>query len=220
MATLFLSDLHFGDGGPSDDFGDKDDKLVQLLLWAYQVNPEVRVVLVGDILDTRETTLDKIMVAHERCLTMLFAFTAIYVVGNHDDNLLGEIVLGVEGVESASYKGVLIEHGHLHDWFEKGFPWAGRLVSRVCAWMERNIHSGFDDWALRLLGLTGKTGRTAKNAKYDLKAVECAVENDCHTVIYGHTHEFRSSAVNIDGISIYNSGTWVGDNFDYLLLDV
>ena len=220
MSTLFLSDIHFGDGGPSDDFGNKDDKLVNLLLWAYQVNPETRVVLCGDCLDLRETTLDKIMKAHKEAITILFARVSVFVVGNHDDSALGKTILGVEGIGPIAYKGIYVSHGSQLDWFERFFPWAGRLASRACAWGEKNIHPDIDDWALGLLGLAGKTGRSAQNARYDTKIAEAAIKHDCHSAIYGHTHEPYLTPVKVNGINIYNTGSWVGESFDYLLLDI
>ncbi len=85
-----ISDLHLGDGTPSDAFFGKDAHLVALL---QRIQAEgSQLVIVGDAIDFHQAwTLRRILAAHPdlfRALADLAAADRVtYVIGNHDDEL-------------------------------------------------------------------------------------------------------------------------------------
>lgn len=85
--ALFLSDLHFGDGSPSDLFAGQDDRLIELL---ESRRSEVgAIVFLGDICDMPQAwSVRRIAAAHRRLFAYLESLCArhqvIFVSGNHD----------------------------------------------------------------------------------------------------------------------------------------
>ena len=116
-----ISDLHLGDGTPSDTFMAKDKALLALI---DRINAEgATLVVAGDAIDFAQGwTFARILRAHGKVLRALSEMAdrgrMIYIYGNHDHNLqLFQYVLRfpvVAGVEVGDK--VLIQHGYEYDW--------------------------------------------------------------------------------------------------------
>lgn len=129
----FVSDLHLGDGTPSDVFFGKDDLLLAL---CDRVEAEDALLVVnGDALDLQQAwSLRRIMVAHGPLLGRLSAMARdgrlVYVVGNHDHDLtlfrdllafpvcdalhLGDVALVQHGHQFDPYIQRMLDHGQWH----------------------------------------------------------------------------------------------------------
>ena len=116
-----ISDLHLGDGTPSDTFLAKDRQLLALL---DQIREEgATLVVAGDAIDFAQGwTFARILRAHGPVLRALSELAdrgrMIYIYGNHDHDLqLFQYVLRfpvVAGVELGDR--ALIQHGYEYDW--------------------------------------------------------------------------------------------------------
>lgn len=116
-----ISDLHLGDGTPSDTFLAKDRQLLALI---DQINAEdATLVVAGDAIDFAQGwTFARILRAHGPVLRALSEMAdrgrMIYIYGNHDHDLqLFQYVLRfpvVAGVELGDR--ALIQHGYEYDW--------------------------------------------------------------------------------------------------------
>jgi len=115
-----VSDLHLGDGTPSDAFFGKDRHLMALV---RRVDREgAMLVINGDALDVQQAwTLTRILRAHQELLAVMSDLARqgrlIYILGNHDQDLsLYRDILHFR-VCDALHVGdrVLITHGHEHD---------------------------------------------------------------------------------------------------------
>lgn len=141
---LLLSDLHLGDGGRSDAFGQRDDVLVDLLdAHAGRIDA---LVLGGDVLDAIQArTPERIRQAHPRALARLRSLAdqtnVLHVMGNHDDREFVHHLLPGANVCSGVSIGedVQVIHGHEFDYHFYDGPLAGRghLAFRAHAFVER-----------------------------------------------------------------------------------
>jgi UDP-2,3-diacylglucosamine pyrophosphatase LpxH len=116
-----ISDLHLGDGTPSDTFLAKDRQLLELI--AEVEREDATLVVAGDAIDFAQGwTFARILRAHGEVLRKLSELAdrgrMIYIFGNHDHNLqLFQYVLRfpvVAGVEIGQE--ALILHGYEYDW--------------------------------------------------------------------------------------------------------
>ncbi len=116
----FVSDLHMGDGTPSDVFFGKDKPLIALL---NQVEREgCMLVIVGDAMDFHQAwTFTRILRAHQELLSAMSrigrAGKLIYVVGNHDyDISLYRQVLNFRVCDELHVGDrILVQHGYQYD---------------------------------------------------------------------------------------------------------
>ena len=118
--TYFVSDLHLGDGTPSDTFMGKDRELIQLL---DQVRHEgAHLVIVGDAVDFQQAwSMSRVLKAHARLIGELSRLAdtngVTYIWGNHDyDISLFKDLLRFD-VCSTLWLGddILVEHGYQYD---------------------------------------------------------------------------------------------------------
>jgi len=81
-----LSDLHFGDGGPADDFRHNVEAMKRLL--SHYLENDYRIILLGDIEELWQFDLDMITKEYDEEIYSLFrkfeADRIIRVFGNHD----------------------------------------------------------------------------------------------------------------------------------------
>ncbi len=124
-----VSDLHLGDGGPTDAFCGKDAQLLDVVARARDAG--ARLVINGDAIDFHQAgDLTPVVRAHRDLFRALSAYGArghdevVYVLGNHDDDLHAYEDLLHFRVCSRLRVGddVVIEHGHRFD------PWIGPNV--------------------------------------------------------------------------------------------
>lgn len=117
----FISDLHLGDGTPSDVFFGKDRSLMALVQHVERDTGSVMVV-VGDAMDFHQAwTFTRILRAHQELLGAMSrlgrAGRLIYVVGNHDyDISLYRQILNFRVCDEL-YVGdkILVQHGYQYD---------------------------------------------------------------------------------------------------------
>ncbi|MCK9458194.1 MAG: UDP-2,3-diacylglucosamine diphosphatase [Proteobacteria bacterium] len=87
MNTFVISDLHIGDGGPRDNFaiGGREQQLNSFL--DYVERQYGKLIILGDLFEFWQMNPSKIIMQHLPLLDRLARMDAIYVVGNHDDDL-------------------------------------------------------------------------------------------------------------------------------------
>jgi UDP-2,3-diacylglucosamine pyrophosphatase LpxH len=120
QTVWFVSDLHLGDGTPSDVFFGKDKHLMALV---RRVEREGAVlVVVGDAMDFHQAwTFTRIMRAHQELLGAMSRLARdkrlIYVIGNHDyDISLYREILNFRVCEELRVGDrILVQHGYQYD---------------------------------------------------------------------------------------------------------
>lgn len=120
QVVWFVSDLHLGDGTPSDVFFGKDQHLQALV---RRVEREEGVlVVVGDAMDFHQAwTFTRIMRAHQELLGAMSRLARtgrlIYVIGNHDyDISLYREILNFRVCEELRVgERILVQHGYQYD---------------------------------------------------------------------------------------------------------
>lgn len=86
-----VSDLHLGDGGPRDNFahmsnGHREDEFLAFLDFVEEQNG--RLIIVGDFFELWQSNISMVLTLRDRLLDRLAAMGAIYVLGNHDADLI------------------------------------------------------------------------------------------------------------------------------------
>jgi len=149
----FVSDLHLGDGTPSDAFFGKDRLLMAL---CDTVEDEgATLVIGGDAVDFQQAwSFTRILRAHQELFATLSRLgrdgRLFYVVGNHDYDLslykemlnfrvCDELIIGDD---------ILVEHGYQYDPFIKGELVTGQVSTKVHHLVERYL----DTWLRIPLG--------------------------------------------------------------------
>jgi len=211
---IFLSDPHFGDGGPGDDFGPPGgEQECALLNYIQRWRAEGQlVILAGDIFELWQFRYDDILRAHGEVILKLFAITDRYFVGNHDWERLNVLTYGVRGEVCGSVEGVWVEHGHLFDERVAKRPHLCRAGSWIIGRLEYVLPDA-DVWAERFAAWVGRTGRRAANERYVAKIAERAREHGCERAVFGHTHE-RGYYTSARDVRVRNCGTWTGGRRD------
>jgi UDP-2,3-diacylglucosamine pyrophosphatase LpxH len=148
-----VSDLHLGDGTPSDAFFGKDRQLTALVRRVQRQGGLL--VVAGDALDVQQAwTLTRILRAHQDLLGAMSDLARqgrlVYVVGNHDSDIsLYKDILHFR-VCDALHVGTsaLITHGHENDPFIGSHLEGSNVATRFHHLMERYL----DTWLRLPLG--------------------------------------------------------------------
>ncbi|MGC6508678.1 MAG: metallophosphoesterase [Myxococcota bacterium] len=118
----FVSDLHLGDGTPSDTFMNKDSLLIELI--DKIAEEKAKLVIVGDAIDFHQAwSMSRVIRAHALLMRRLSELAAehgvIYIWGNHDyDISLFRDLLRFDVCSSLTLDDkVLIQHGYEYDPF-------------------------------------------------------------------------------------------------------
>ncbi len=171
----FISDLHLGDGTPSDAFLGKDAQLVALLERAEL--EDVLVVVNGDAIDFPQAWgFMRVLRAHPKVLATMSRLSRdgrlVYVIGNHDYDLVllrdvlglavaDELHLGTEvlvrhGYEYDPYVSEMLDHGQWHTYVH-------HLAERALGSWIRLPLGEFYSWPNRLVFWLGhKMGLVAR----------------------------------------------------------
>lgn len=208
---ILLSDLHIGAGDAADDFGpangSADAELVQQIR-RWEVRGE-RIALLGDIFELWQTDLGSILRAHQRVVWELFSQAEFYVVGNHDSDLLGECIFGVEAGLYETRGDCFFEHGDVHDDTLKRFEPLARCVSWIVGHVERVLDRDADLWSERAAGWVLGVGRWGSSARYAPRVAETAYEHGCNRAFFGHTHDLMPPRmIEPWGVEVGNSGCY------------
>jgi UDP-2,3-diacylglucosamine pyrophosphatase LpxH len=118
--TWFISDLHLGDGTPSDIFFGKDRHLMALL---DRIDREgALLVVVGDAMDFHQAwSFTRILRAHQELLASMSRLSRhgrlIYIVGNHDSDISSyRDLLNFRVCDELIIGGrILVTHGYEYD---------------------------------------------------------------------------------------------------------
>ena len=153
QAIWLVSDLHLGDGTPSDAFFGKDRHLMALLRRVQREG--AMLVVAGDALDVQQAwTLTRILRAHQELLAQMSSLARegrlIYIVGNHDQDLSLYRDLLHFRVCDALHVGdqALVTHGHENDPFIGEHLEGSDLPTRIHHLVERYL----DTWLRMPLG--------------------------------------------------------------------
>lgn len=195
MRLAVISDLHLGDGGPTDRFAHDDGEFLGFLQ-RLESNFE-RVVLLGDIFETLSprsfgspaAELAAARAAHPEISRRLQRPTYTYLYGNHDFvaarrmGAVGEWVLEADGVR------LLFTHGHRFD----GFWRRARRLHERCAWLVGwFMRVGLRPTVKRLDtldNLFSGMGRTPEDrCTFQAEALQAAALRRADVVVTGHTH--------------------------------
>lgn len=149
----FISDLHLGDGTPSDAFFGKDRHLLALV---RRVEREgATLVVAGDALDFQQAwSLTRILKAHQELLAAMSGLARqgrlLYIIGNHDQDVSFYRDLLHFRVCDALHVGdrILVTHGHEHDPFIGSHLEGSDVATRVHHLIERYL----DTWLRLPLG--------------------------------------------------------------------
>ena len=155
---IFISDVHLGDGSPTDDFS-RDKEFLEFLEFVCDQAKEL--VIVGDLFELWQAALDRVLFQHSEVVNKLLSLKekikVTYVIGNHDyipfvkfvDSGVG-ICLEYHDCENS----IVAEHGYRYDIFNryknplKSIKWPmGKYFSLFIANLERLIHPDVDEWA-------------------------------------------------------------------------
>jgi UDP-2,3-diacylglucosamine pyrophosphatase LpxH len=138
----FISDLHLGDGTPSDAFFGKDKHLMALIRRVEQ--EEAILVIVGDAMDFHQAwTFARIMRAHEEVLSTMSRIARegrlYYVLGNHDFdlNLFRQILNFRVCHELQIGNRILVRHGHQFDPYISDNLEGSNMATKVHHLLER-----------------------------------------------------------------------------------
>lgn len=153
-----ISDLHLGDGTPSDVFFDKDRQLIALIDRADRCGATLAIN--GDAIDFHQAwSLDRVLRAHPSLFSALSALARqgrlIYVVGNHDwdialfrDILHFRVCDELRVVDSAGATVGLVTHGMEFDPYIQAQIDSGQWDTKIHHFVER----GLDTWIRIPLG--------------------------------------------------------------------
>lgn len=210
--VLFFSDFHIGAGDQADDFKKQaNDRMIQML----SASQECAMIYLGDTLELLENPLEKIVLAHrelfERWTTA--SERTVFLPGNHDLDASALAYLGFQvsrqvNVAVMHGRRALLLHGHQFDRFNPS--WTGDTVSRIIGQLER---VGVPGVGTALGNLWGKVQSMSHD--FDQDAAAMAKRSGCDLVFMGHTHYAHTA--HIDGVDIYNTGTWRTPPYTYAL---
>ena len=219
MKVLAFSDTHFGVlGSSADDFGGVNrQNILSLLIDCYKSTGH-KIIAVGDIFELWQFSLGDIIESRPQIERIVSSIDCI-VRGNHDSSL-PDSICGTPVVDSLQMGSTLFIHGHQFDpWNHGPLNLVGKTLSKMGAYGEVYVHRSLDDWftsAAYKLQEIFTLGRYGKQEEYEEK-VKSYVEEQVlvDTVVFGHTHQ-----VSINPPIFYNTGSWVGDNYDSVSLEV
>lgn len=149
----FISDLHLGDGTPSDAFFGKDQHLIALVE-TVESDPDAMLIIGGDAIDFHQAwSFTRIVRAHQELLAALSRLARqgrlIYVVGNHDYDLsLYREILNFRVCDELHIGDrVLVQHGYQYDPFLEG-----QLENQTGTKIHHLIERYLDTWLRIPLG--------------------------------------------------------------------
>ncbi|MBW1877762.1 MAG: metallophosphoesterase [Deltaproteobacteria bacterium] len=145
-AIWFISDLHLGDGTPSDAFFGKDQQLIALL---EQVEKqEALLVIGGDAVDFHQAwSFTRILRAHQELFGALSRLARngrlIYVTGNHDYDLtLYRELLDFRVCDELQIgDSILVQHGYQYDPFLQKDLERGHSSTKIHHLVERYLNT-------------------------------------------------------------------------------
>ena len=152
---FIISDLHIGDGSSRDNFGypssDRPEQLKLFLDYLSEQNGEL--IILGDLFDFWQANFSHVLIKNMSLIERLGRVKPIYVIGNHDIDLVGFIEhkllqpnlfqnLSGPFVRKIGNKTFYFMHGHEVDPYNKGeIPGKGRLLAIFAGMAESLVGS-------------------------------------------------------------------------------
>ena len=236
MNTFIVSDLHLCDGGPRDRFayGDRPEHFHSFLNFVEAQRGKL--VIAGDLFDLWQCNLSKSVMHYMDLLDCLNEMEAVYIVGNHDVDLLhfvgtdflnhpffrrmsGPVVLNDGNLR------VKIVHGHEADpYCADDMPGTSRILTTITGLLEdRNGGPMRGKWSVEELWVGTLEKMVSFHARFwgkkprDVELIDGLkqyVDNgECDIVVGGHTHTPGRK-----GEWYRNSGSWCSrtNSFAYI----
>lgn len=226
MHVFVVSDLHLCDGGPRDRFayGDRPKQFNNFLNFVESEGG--RLIIAGDLFDLWQCNFSKSILHYEDLLARLDRMRAVYILGNHDVDLLHFVgadflnrpffdrMRGPITLDDGKLK-VRICHGHESDKYcAADMPGLGRITAIITALLEdRNggpmkgkytveelsigVLEKLVGWHERIWHKPPRDGQLINGLKSYVDSGECNI------VVGGHTHTPGSR-----GDWYRNSGSW------------
>ena len=226
MQTFIVSDLHLCDGGPRDRFayGDRPQQFGRFL--DFIGDQAGRLIIAGDLFDLWQCNLSRCIEHYLPLLDRLAAMGAVYILGNHDVDLLhfvGKHFLNHPLFDSMTTPFVLnngklrvkIVHGHEADpYCADEMPGTSRILTTITGILEdrnggpmRGKRSVEDLWVGTLEKMVSFHARFWGKKPRDVQLIDGLKQyvdkGECDVVIGGHTHTPGHK-----GEWYHNSGSW------------
>ena len=206
---LFLSDLHLGDINSEG-----------LLVSEFNHQDYDQIFLLGDTLDLWKSRLGRTLDLLKQLCNEV-PDNVVYIVGNHDDDLvpLTEILPERFFSHRVVYIGdfsLLITHGHTFDKLCSSFTWRSRLLAYLEGVADRRFGLDIRKFLYSLSHMTGTNLYPKLVDQVESKAVEYCWQNHYNGIIMGHTHVPVIKYLN--GVLYCNCGDWV-QHRTYIELD-
>jgi UDP-2,3-diacylglucosamine pyrophosphatase LpxH len=243
MSFTVISDLHLGDGSEADEFQGADGDLRSFLKEVK--NGEL--VLNGDIFELLKFEMADIIHAHADLILDIFSKTRLYIVGNHDREMLnhsfGEPAYLCKPIaQYAILEDTLFMHGHQFDPFNDESHMIGDTITGLMGaisdgWWGNEVN----ELGRRLEDLAGKVGRDGDPAAYRIRALnflehfiigmgsgwitnpsgeaeEKVWSKHLKRIVLAHTHTPDHGDFNTR-FYYWNSGCWILGNRNFVTLE-
>jgi UDP-2,3-diacylglucosamine pyrophosphatase LpxH len=240
MTLTVISDLHLGDGSEADEFQGADEDLRSFL----KDVKSGELILNGDIFELLKFKMADIIHAHADLILDLFHKTRIYIVGNHDREMLnhsfGEPAYLCKPIaQYAVLEDTLFMHGHQFDPFNDESHQIGDTITGVAGWMAGALGGETNEQLRKLEDLIGKVGRDGDPVAYRIQALNYIEHFALETswvssafsgertiiglkhlkrVVLGHTHTPDHGDFNTR-FYYWNSGCWILGNRNFVTLE-
>jgi UDP-2,3-diacylglucosamine pyrophosphatase LpxH len=241
-----VSDLHLGDGGPRDNFAHMSNRNRQVEFEAFLDFVEEhngQFIILGDFFELWQSNMSKVITFRTKLLDRLAKMEAIYVLGNHDADLLyfcGNVnpwlthpfFLRMRRCHTATIGGRHFHfiHGHEVDKYCAGdVPGVGRITAIYSGLKEdRNgspLRGKYPSITTVEKMTVGKMerfitfirrlcGKPGRFEELNRQLVLLRERGKYDVLVSGHTHR----AGKIAGHPIYNTGTWAEDRCSFVVV--
>lgn len=241
-----VSDLHLGDRGPRDNFTHMSDGLRKGEFWGFLNMVERnggRLIIVGDLFELWQSNMSRVLTTWKRLLDRLAKMEAVYVLGNHDADLLHFCsspshwlahpffkTMVTSRIEYLGGKSFHFTHGHTADSYCAGsIPGIGRIAAIYAGLKEDRNGSPFlnkyrtveaaaisrFEW---VSGLIRWFLRRPNQTQLGYIGLQKFLDN-CDVVVSGHTHRAGQLCTKKGPLPIYNTGTWAESTCSYVLVN-
>jgi len=241
MVIFCVSDLHLCDRGYRDNFAFGSDREARFYKFLDYVDAQGgQLYILGDLFDFWQANVSKVIVTYLDLLTRFDKMQAVYVVGNHDADLLDFIgkpslmpghpffLREVRAFErTIGSRRFAFLHGHESDpYCRDANPGTGEITAIISGLLEDRNRGPFDshhhaveDNFIGTLesALTFWRHLTFQHGRMDemIDGVEAyRKEAGADVVIYGHTHEPGHI-----GDYHFNTGSWARANDTFVQID-
>lgn len=147
-----ISDLHMGDGSNKDNFKEYLPEFEKFLDYVEK-DPDYCLIIAGDVFEFWQSQHGDIIKTYYDLLNRMTRMNSVFVIGNHDIDLIGFIglemgckffeLLSGGLVVSRNGKNIRIMHGHEFDIFNdpNKAMMLGKMAAMLAGWLEMKIGS-------------------------------------------------------------------------------